>query len=374
MDDTGRFATTDKGWRMARATVGVRAGRYYWECKVHKGVDLRTQEEAASSGRHTGPAVRVGWARREAPLDMHVGFNAYSYGLRDIAGQKVHLSRPLDYFPKGEEIQVGDVVGLEIYLPSESLHRKVVEGNYNPAVDLDDDEPNEGARAAPIIRDRVPITYKGQLYFEHIEYQPDKDLQEIITNPTPPAVSGSGGTYSPPKPEMNPTHPSPAFRTLPHSYIKFYKNGKDMGKAFSNLLAFLPPASNLPANLGERSALDDGTLGYYPAVSVLRDSVVEVNLGPDFWFPPPDYGTDEFHDDEVDMVGTDQPPTVKTDSLRPVSERAAEQIAEDIVYDLVDEVSAFMENLGKGGEGAVDIAMSGLAVDEDIKELVQDED
>jgi COMPASS component BRE2 len=373
LDETGRYATTDKGWRMARATVGVRTGRYYWECKVHKGVELRTLEKAAASGRHTGPAVRVGWARREAPLDMHVGFNAYSYGLRDIGGQKVHLSRPLDYFPKGEEIQVGDVVGMEIYLPSESLHRKIVEGDYNPAVDLDDNDPSDGAKAAPIIRDRVPITYKGQLYFEHIEYQPDKELQEFITNPLPFISSTGGGVIGAAKLDMHPTHPSPALRTLPNSYIKFYKNGKDMGKAFTGLLAFLPPASSLPAHLGERSALDDGTLGYYPAVSVLRDSVVEVNLGPDFWFPPHSEGEDESHDDEVDMVGSDQLPVQKTERLRPVSERADEQIAEDIVYDLVDEVSNFMENLEMGGQGA-NTAMSGLAMDEDIKELVQDED
>jgi COMPASS component BRE2 len=304
---------------------------------------------------------------------MHVGFNAYSYGLRDIAGQRVHLSRPLDYFPKGEEIQVGDVVGMEIYLPSESLHRKVVEGDYNPAVDLDDDEPSDGAKAAPIIRDRVPITYKGQLYFEHIEYEEDKELKEFITNPVPFISSTGGGVIGSAKLDMHPTHPSPALRTLPHSYIKFYKNGKDMGKAFTGLLAFLPPASNLGSQLGERSALDDGTLGYYPAVSVLRDSVVEVNLGPDFWFPPHGDGDDESHDDEVDMVGSDQLPVKKSERLKPVSERADEQIAEDIVYDLVDEVSAFMENLETGGQG-VNTASTGIARDEEIKELVQDED
>jgi COMPASS component BRE2 len=356
---------------MVRATVGVRTGRFYWECKVHKGVQ-RSPEDAMSGGRHLGPAVRVGWARREAPLDMHVGFNAYSYGLRDLQGQKVHLSRPLDYFPAGEEIQVGDVVGMEIYLPSEALHRKVVEGDYNPAVDLEDDEPNATiAKAGLIIRDRVPITYKNQHFFEHIEYQPDKELQEFITNPVPSISSTGGGIVGPAKLDMHPTHPSAALRTLPHSYIKFYKNGKDMGKAFTGLLAFLPPASKLPAHLGERSALDDGTLGYYPAVSVLRDSMVEVNLGPDFWFPPPGYGEEDSHDDEVDMVGSDQLPVVKTQPLRPVSDRAAEQIAEDIVYDLVDEVCAFMENLG---QGPADTAMAGVAMDEEIKELVQDED
>jgi COMPASS component BRE2 len=382
LDADGRFATTDKGWRMARANVAVRSGRYYWECKVHKGVDNRTPEEVQATGKHTGPAVRLGWARREAPLDMSVGFNAYSYGLRDVAGQKVHLSRPLDYFPDGEEVQVGDVVGIEIRLPSESLHRKIVEGNYNPAVDLDDDEDPEGGRAAaPIIRDRVPITYKGQLYFEHIEYQADKSLQEFITNPTPFISSTGGGVIGAAKLDMHPTHPSPALRTLPGSYIKFYKNGRDMGVAFRDLLAFFPPASRLPENLGERSALDDGTLGYYPAVSVLRDSVVEVNLGPEFWFPPPDYEVDGHEEDEVDMVGSkEQTPVSKMQKeerkkLRAVSERFDEGIAEDVVYDLVDEVCAFMENGGIGGFGVNgDVGIGGMAVEEEVKELVQDED
>ena len=77
----------------------------------------------------SGGHVRMGWARREAPLDGPVGFDCYSYGLRDVSGQKVHMSRPKG-FAECDFVE-GDVIGMEITLPSLSLHRKVVGGLYN---------------------------------------------------------------------------------------------------------------------------------------------------------------------------------------------------------------------------------------------------
>ena len=58
-----------------------------------------------------GPHVRLGWARRESPLNAPVGFDGYSYGLRDVGGQRIFLSRASDY---GEAFQPGDVVGMYI--------------------------------------------------------------------------------------------------------------------------------------------------------------------------------------------------------------------------------------------------------------------
>ena len=53
------------------------------------------------------------------------------------------------------------MIGFEIILPSESLHRKVVEGVYNKAVDVTDDlDPSAAKETADIIRDRVPIRFK----------------------------------------------------------------------------------------------------------------------------------------------------------------------------------------------------------------------
>ena len=109
-DQSGKIITTEKGFRMARANVGVREGKWYWECKILSGVKHKLPNgEQPEPGGH----VRIGWARREASLDGPAGFDAYSYGLRDIAGQKVHMSRPRDFFPPGEDIKEGDV--LEVY-------------------------------------------------------------------------------------------------------------------------------------------------------------------------------------------------------------------------------------------------------------------
>ena len=74
------------------------------------------------------------------------------------------MSRPKDF--ANEDFVEGDVVGLEICLPSLSLHRKVVEGTYNKAVDISDDlDPMAAHEYLDIIRDRVPIRFKNTLYF-----------------------------------------------------------------------------------------------------------------------------------------------------------------------------------------------------------------
>lgn len=343
LDESARHITTDKGFRMAKANVGIREGRWYWECKITSGISQKAEKQSADG--NAGGHVRIGWARREATLDAPVGFDAYSYGIRDVAGQKVYMSRPKDFFPPGEDINEGDVIGLEINLPSESLHRKIVEGHYNPAVDLEDDE-NRGAESADIIRDRVPIRFKAHLYFEQIEYHAVKELEELM-NPSP-VISSSGG-FAGGGQELGPTHLYPSLRTLPHSNIKVYKNGKEMGTAFNDLLAFLPPASKPLTQVGAREGLDDGMLGYYPAVSVFRGGAAEVNFGPPWWYDPPDWKS---NDDEVDMEGSGQPSTSKLHKLRAVADRYDEQIAEDIVYDIVDEIDFWMQDGGVTGKGA----------------------
>ncbi|KXJ92267.1 hypothetical protein Micbo1qcDRAFT_233554 [Microdochium bolleyi] len=376
-DPTGRHVTTDKGFRMARANVAVRQGRWYWECKITRGTVNSASSTAAaaasSAPRESHGHVRMGFARREASLDAPVGFDAYSYGIRDVEGQKVHMSRPKDFFPAGEEIKEGDVIGLEIRLPSEHLHRKVVHGEYNPAVDLAEEEEGEAARqhvaaeAANIVRDRIPIRFKAHIYFEKIDYHTSKELEDLM-NPSPVGASGSAGSSTAEKP--NPNHPVPALRTLPQSYIKVYKNGVLMGTAFEDLLAFLPPASKPQAQVGARDGLDDGMLGYYPAISVFRGGAAEVNFGPDFWYPPPldtvDGRPGETADVEMaDASATAEAPAAEGASsqnadkssssrgndpagtLRPVSDRFSEQIVEDIVADVIDEVSFWMQDGGR---------------------------
>ncbi|KAK8080628.1 SPRY domain-containing protein [Apiospora hydei] len=394
LDQSGRHITTDKGFRMARANIAVREGRWYWECKITRGTIPKTEEGAKlESHGH----VRLGFARREASLDAPVGFDAYSYGIRDVEGQKVHMSRPKDFFPPGEDIKEGDVIGLEIQLPSESLHRKVVQGQYNPAVDLIAEE-SSSAEGPNIVRDRIPIRFRAHIYFEKIDYHTTKELEDLM-NPSPVGASGSAGSASAEAP--NPNHPVASLRTLPKSFIKVYKNGVFMGTAFEDLLAFLPPASKPQAQVGARENMDDGMLGYYPAISVFRGGAAEVNFGPDFWFPPPDSEgspttkgeepAEAGGGDDVAMTGTEDdtvtvaPVVTKKENpaaegpMQPLARRYDDQIVEDIVADIVDEVSFWMQDGGRvidrtgGRDEKADVTVGVAPGQEEIKELVQDD-
>ena len=396
---------------MARMNVNAREGRWYWECKILSGVRpargastdpscapyRSVEQDIGDSGGH----VRLGFARREANLDAPIGFDAYSYGLRDSAGQKVFMSRPKDFFAPDESICEGDVIGLEIDLPSLSLHRKVVEGSYNKAVDVSDDlDPGTGAqKGEPVnfIRDRCPIRYKQHLYFEASIGEPTKDLEDFM-NPAPVINSATGGQASiaasnPP----NPNHPVPALRTLPFSSIKVYKNGELMGEPFNYLLSFLPPASKLLRDMEKVSdILDDPTLGYYPAVSVFRGGAAECNMGPDFWFPPEELRHASVNggqlngsiDGDVEMKDTST--NSSKQRLRPFCERYDEMIAEDVVCDIIDEVDFWVQDGMtedvEGGGGGLRVPLVGTESRDvvmgngdpfgrgGIKEVVQDLD
>ncbi|ROT39424.1 hypothetical protein SODALDRAFT_294892 [Sodiomyces alkalinus F11] len=381
-DQSGRHVTTEKGFRMTRANVAIREGRFFWECKITRGI-LRPQQNDAGNGEPEPHGhVRMGFARREASVDAPVGFDAYSYGLRDKMGQKVYMSRPKPFFPPGEDLCEGDVLGLEIQLPSERLHRKVITGQYNAGIDsvqgIGENYGERTAEAPNIVRDRIPIRFKAHIYFEKIDYHTTRELEDLM-NPSPVVTSsGSGsGTAMASSTEANPhpTHSIPALRTLPGSYIKVYKNGVFMGTLFENLLAFLPPASRpLPAP-GAREGLDDGTLGYYPAVSVFRGGAAEVNFGPDFWYPPPGY------EGPNGAASSATPPATATTglaALRPVSERYTEQIVEDIVFDIIDEVDFWMQDGAKvidrsGRDGSKPDSTGMAPGGEEIKEVVQDD-
>ncbi|KAA8910422.1 hypothetical protein FN846DRAFT_770280, partial [Sphaerosporella brunnea] len=272
INQEGKHITTEKGWRMARANVGVREGDWYFECKILNGI---------TNGDTNGGHVRVGWARREAPLDAPVGFDAYSYGLRDQGFDKVHMSRPKP-FVSDASFETGDVIGLYISLPPLSVQRELT------------DDP--AAKSGDIVRDRLPIRFKNQLWFESFEYQPTKEYEDLMN----PAVHSKTSTTP---------------KTLPDSFIRVYKNGELVGTPFEDLYAFLPPASKPLATLGGRE-LDDGSLGYYPAISVFKGGAAEFNPGPEWLAPPKDL----------------------PEGVKGVWERYDEQIAEDVLYDMVDEI------------------------------------
>lgn len=95
----GLTLTGDKGYRMARAVIGVDSGCWYFESKI---------AEKRSDDAH----YRLGWATREAELQAPVGFDKHGFGYRDRLGSIVHSSNRIDSFcaPYG----AGDVIGCMI--------------------------------------------------------------------------------------------------------------------------------------------------------------------------------------------------------------------------------------------------------------------
>lgn len=320
----GRAVSTNEPWHSARANVCAREGKYYYEARIISGI---VNAEQGSNPPSSRGHVRLGWARREAELDVNVGVDSYGYGLRDVNGEAVHRMRCEYFFPKGESIREGDVIGLLITLPSLSLHRKIVEGTYDPAVDgpreTNGDDQNQQTSARQeqqqpfvtnIIRDRIPFHLKNDFCWQQSNVFPTKALRDYAFNlKEPPTVS----TPSPTNQE------DPSLRTLPGSSITVYRNGQKMGTPFRDLLAFLPPASRLGngtnhLGIGERENADDGMIGYFPTVSCYGGGAVECRFEGPWWYgPPPD-----------------------VDDVRPIGERYVEQIVEDVVADIVDEVEA----------------------------------
>lgn len=387
------ITTNEKGWRMVRSNVCAREGSMYYEVKIHRGVPPEGPDPNPSGPQ---PHVRFGWARREAPLDAPVGFDGYSYGMTDIRFETMHRSRPGKFFhpkkskaksvkaavaaptpvilsPEDQHVKEGDVIGVEIQLPSLSLQQKVVSGVYNPAVDAGDgfDQSSAGADAGTepldVIRDRIPVPYKGNTYFEvldHVSSKPMEIYSDRTTNLSSLPTSGANqreGIKAPP----NPNHEYPSLRTLPYSAIRVYKNGKLLGTAFENLLAFLPPASVPNKGIGAREGFDDGMTGYFPAISCFFGGIAEVNFGDGqqgFWYPPahlkkttelqPAASARSLGGTDVEMVDVDSKPSGWNPGrqLRGVGERYKEQIAEDIVWDIIDEVDFFMQDGGFEGQ------------------------
>ncbi|KAF2743386.1 hypothetical protein M011DRAFT_471337 [Sporormia fimetaria CBS 119925] len=376
LDDTATIVSNDKGWRMGRGNVVAREGRMYYEVKILKGIPREGPKDIVDPRTGDvlpGPHIRMGWARREAPLDAPVGFDGYSYGITDVRFEAMHRSRPSKLFrpmPKGkgkhmkprpphgrpmpveyvtdQQLCEGDVIGLEIQLPSLSLHRKVVDGIYNPAVDLTDgfDAPTkrdqfDQDKPVDIIRDRIPVPYKGNFYFEQQDFTVTKAVDGYQDR-------GSLDDREKAKHQPSPNHDEVSLRSLPFSHIKVYKNGQEIGIAFESILAFLPPASQPSAEAiktGARVGYDDGMVGYFPAVASFNGGMAQVNFGPDFWYPPAELA-------QAREGGASQS-APEGRKLHAIGERYKEQIAEDVTWDIIDEVDFFSQDGGWEYRGEV---------------------
>lgn len=312
------------------------------EIRVEQGGGTRPAVEP--NARREGSHVRLGWARREAPLNGPVGLDGYSYGIRDKTGEKTTLSRPRPY---GCPFGSGDVVGMYISLPD---RRKP-----NPS------DPHDPAH---IKRERIPIDFKGQEYFESLEYPQSKEMIALMdysgkaANATsvPSAVaSGKKSATTKNLPERGRGSKSVAepalmgsLPTIPDSYIAFFINGECQGIAFQDIYDYLPLRNANASRKGKggrrnkegarehkENPFDDGSLGYYPFISLFNDARVRMNPGPNFDFtPPPDI------DALLKGEGTED---WKDVTWRPLCERYPEYMEEQWALDIEEEKEAQAE-------------------------------
>ncbi|KAK2788371.1 hypothetical protein FQN52_006695 [Onygenales sp. PD_12] len=344
--EDGLAVTTTDPWHSARANICAREGTYYYEARVISGVVKGSQQPGVSPRGN----IRLGFARREADLDVNVGVDCYGYGIRDVNGEVVNRMRCEYFFPKDEAIYEGDVIGMLITLPPLSLHKKIVEGTYDPTIDGDGTNPPSTTHTTPapdttastpthvsatpsthnhqpiamnLIRDRIPFHLKSDFLYQQSHIFPSKHLRDYAFNlkETP--------TYGPPSPTNT---EDPSLRTLPGSSITIYKNGVKMGTPFRNLYAFLPPASRATQGsnnlgIGERENADDGMIGYFPMVSCHCGGAVECRFEAPWFIGPP---TDDVPDGNI----------------KPFGERFNEQIVEDVLADIVDEIEAAFAGWG----------------------------
>ncbi|PPQ81204.1 hypothetical protein CVT25_015728 [Psilocybe cyanescens] len=278
-----------KGFRSARCNAPIREGNWYMEVKILHGGGEHTSEESRREGGH----VRLGWGRREAPLNAPVGLDGYSYGYRDKTGDKVTLSRPRPY---GRPFGTGDVVGMYISLPPRRQPNK-----------------KDSLDPAHLKRERIPIDLKGQEVFEILEYPQSKEMMALmdysgktVSSASVPSTNKKTANGKPAERGPVVTNHKPAapslrpLPTLPNSRIAFFVNGASQGIAFQDIYDYLPlrQTDTHKANSRKRTRegvkehrenpFDDGTLGYFPFISLFNDASVHLNPGPDFEFPPPE--------------------------------------------------------------------------------------
>ncbi|KAG8838221.1 hypothetical protein FRC18_005719 [Serendipita sp. 400] len=304
------------GFRSARLNVPVREGKWYVEFHIER-------SESPDGQSNLGKNVRLGWGRREASLNGPVGLDGYSYGMRDLTGEAVTLSRLKPY---GRPFKQGDVVGLYIYLP--------------PKRQPDPDDPYDPAH---LVRKRIPIGLKLQPYFEMAEYPVSKEMKALLEEEEKVVPQNTGKKR---KVEARPakgtrTGDQGITRELPilhGSRIAYFVNGECQGIAFNDLYDYhqLREISKRKAakdrqalNLKERhNPFDDGTLGYYPMVSLYREAIVRVNAGPNFTFPPPT---------DIDALLENRESSAERQTWRPLCERYDEFVAEMFALDDMEE-------------------------------------
>ena len=99
--DGGLGLSSSRGYRIVRATRGVRTGAWYYEVQVAR---------LGATG-----AARIGWTTAGAELQGPVGADRFGFAYRSLEGSKVHAGMREPY---GAAWSEGDVIGCLISLPA----------------------------------------------------------------------------------------------------------------------------------------------------------------------------------------------------------------------------------------------------------------
>jgi COMPASS component BRE2 len=216
---------------------------------------------------------------------------------------------------------------------------------------------------AHIKRVRIAIDLKGQETFESLEYPQSKEMISLMdysgkssssaSVPPPSKKSVTVKTLpdrSPFKAARSDVTPHRPLPTCPGSRIAFFVNGECQGIAFQDLYDYLQLRATDSSRKGKdkkrtregveehrENPFDDGTLGYYPFISLFNDACVRLNPGPNFDCPPPP---------DIDAILTGVEGS-SDQTWRPMSERYAEYMTEQWALDAEEEEAARVESVRK---------------------------
>lgn len=310
----------------------MREGDWFWEFTIDRGGGEGGRE--LNQGDGLGSWVRVGVGRRESGLNAPVGVDGHSYGVRDKTGDKVHSSHSE---PFGKRFSSGSTIGIYLSLPRQER-----------TVTTSSRDPNR------IMRKRIPIFYKNQLYFEQLEYTPSKEMEELLVDPSVKAKQESelelkkknkaSAPGTKPKASANDEDknrlPLRELKKLKGSKMGVWIDGEFQGTAFEDLYDFIPLMKQRGKGQTKKSNRlvgenhhDDGSLGYYPFVSVFGGGIVSINPGPELKFTPKEEDLARLHG--TNRTGGESGGLPR---WRPLSERYEEFYAEQARLDDLDEL------------------------------------
>ncbi|XBW35679.1 hypothetical protein QEN19_001250 [Hanseniaspora menglaensis] len=269
--------TPSKGWASAKSNVCLRDGLVYFEFQMKQIDPLKECN------------TRVGISQRNFPIAQPIGSDLNnSVGIRDMTFERVY-NRKRDMFLNNndsESFNVGDSIGFLVNLPSISTQYKQSLSFVKSLISKETDEfelfqlnrylediETIYLEQKTIHKERVLIKYKNETYFESQDYVKNEQFkdEDLIF--------------------------------LTGSFIKVFKNGVYKGDLANDekpmLFNFLPPFSSVSFDntrykqvynkliknndieniraLIPKKYYDDGSLGYYPTISLFNDAQVQLN-------------------------------------------------------------------------------------------------